>query len=253
MAATQPSSRSVIVTCAVTGAIHTPTMSAHLPITPAQIAEEAIGAAEAGAAIVHLHARDPIDGRPSPSTRAVPGVPAAHQGRLRRGDQHHHRRRPEHDRAGPPGVRARLSAGDVLAQHGLDELRALPDAEPLQDVHARVGARLPRRQPRLHLQEHLRGHRVHPRAPRPRLRHALRVRVLRRRPPLQPGPRRRSQAGRAAVLRADDLRHPRRHRRRRREPAAHAADRRQAVRRRLRVVGAGGGAPPDADGDDGAP
>jgi uncharacterized protein (DUF849 family) len=59
--------RSVIVTCAVTGAIHTPTMSEHLPITPAQIAAEAIGAAEAGAAIVHLHARDPRDGRPSPS------------------------------------------------------------------------------------------------------------------------------------------------------------------------------------------
>jgi uncharacterized protein (DUF849 family) len=57
--------RSVIVTCAVTGAIHTPTMSPHLPITPAQIAEEAIAAARAGAAIVHLHARDPIDGRPA--------------------------------------------------------------------------------------------------------------------------------------------------------------------------------------------
>ena len=65
--ASPTASRSVIVTCAVTGAIHTPTMSPHLPITPAQIAEAAIGAAEAGAAIVHLHARDPIDGRPSPS------------------------------------------------------------------------------------------------------------------------------------------------------------------------------------------
>ncbi|MFN6954934.1 MAG: 3-keto-5-aminohexanoate cleavage protein [Acetobacteraceae bacterium] len=54
----------VIITCAVTGAIHTPTMSPHLPITPAEIAEAAIGAAEAGAAIVHLHARDPQDGRP---------------------------------------------------------------------------------------------------------------------------------------------------------------------------------------------
>jgi len=61
------SSRSVIVSCAITGAIHTPTMSPHLPITPAQIAQEAIGAAGAGAAVVHLHARDPIDGRPSPS------------------------------------------------------------------------------------------------------------------------------------------------------------------------------------------
>jgi uncharacterized protein (DUF849 family) len=60
-------SRSVIVTCAVTGAIHTPTMSDHLPITPDEIAAGAIGAAQAGAAIVHLHARDPRDGRPSPS------------------------------------------------------------------------------------------------------------------------------------------------------------------------------------------
>ena len=67
MAVSRSSNRSVIVTCAVTGAIHTPTMSPHLPITPAQIAAEAIDAAQAGAAIVHLHARDPLDGRPSPS------------------------------------------------------------------------------------------------------------------------------------------------------------------------------------------
>ena len=57
--------RPVIITCAVTGAIHTPSMSPHLPITAQQIAEAAIGAAQAGAAIVHLHARDPNDGRPS--------------------------------------------------------------------------------------------------------------------------------------------------------------------------------------------
>jgi uncharacterized protein (DUF849 family) len=56
----------VIITCAVTGAIHTPTMSPHLPITPAQIAAESIAAAAAGASIIHLHARDPIDGRPTP-------------------------------------------------------------------------------------------------------------------------------------------------------------------------------------------
>lgn len=58
-------SRKVIITCAVTGAIHTPTMSPYLPITPAEIADAAIGAAEAGAAIVHLHARNPSDGRPT--------------------------------------------------------------------------------------------------------------------------------------------------------------------------------------------
>src|SRR3712207_1336006 len=56
----------VIITCAVTGAIHTPSMSDHLPITPQEIAEQAIAAAEAGAAILHLHARDPRDGRPTP-------------------------------------------------------------------------------------------------------------------------------------------------------------------------------------------
>lgn len=56
----------VIITCAVTGSIHTPTMSPHLPLTPDQVAEQAIGAAEAGAAILHLHARDPKDGRPTP-------------------------------------------------------------------------------------------------------------------------------------------------------------------------------------------
>lgn len=55
----------VIISCAVTGAIHTPTMSDALPITPAQIAEQSIEAAEAGAAILHLHARDPADGSPT--------------------------------------------------------------------------------------------------------------------------------------------------------------------------------------------
>ncbi len=57
--------RKVIITCAVTGSIHTPTMSKFLPITTKEIADAAIGAAEAGASIVHLHARDPKDGRPT--------------------------------------------------------------------------------------------------------------------------------------------------------------------------------------------
>lgn len=59
------SSRNVIITCAVTGAIHTPSMSPHLPVTPDEIAQASVGAAEAGAAIIHLHARDPHDGRPT--------------------------------------------------------------------------------------------------------------------------------------------------------------------------------------------
>ena len=60
--------RSVIITCAPTGGIHTPTMSPHLPITPAQIATASIEATEAGAAIIHLHARDPETGKPDPRT-----------------------------------------------------------------------------------------------------------------------------------------------------------------------------------------
>jgi uncharacterized protein (DUF849 family) len=60
----------VIITCAVTGAIHTPSMSPNLPITAQEIADAALGAAEAGAAIVHLHARNPEDGRPDQSPEA---------------------------------------------------------------------------------------------------------------------------------------------------------------------------------------
>lgn len=57
----------ILITCAVTGSIHTPTMSPHLPITPDQITEQALGAAEAGASILHLHARNPQTGQPSAS------------------------------------------------------------------------------------------------------------------------------------------------------------------------------------------
>jgi uncharacterized protein (DUF849 family) len=72
--------RKVIITCAVTGAIHTPTMSPYLPITADEIAEAAIGAHEAGAAIVHLHARDPKDGRPDQRPEAF----APFLGRIRK-------------------------------------------------------------------------------------------------------------------------------------------------------------------------
>ncbi len=60
----------VIITCAVTGAIHTPSMSPYLPVTPEEIIEASVGAAEAGAAIIHLHARDPITGKPDQSPEA---------------------------------------------------------------------------------------------------------------------------------------------------------------------------------------
>jgi uncharacterized protein (DUF849 family) len=63
-------SRKVIITCAVTGAIHTPSMSPALPVTPSEIADAAVGAAEAGAAIVHLHARNPQTGQPDQTPEA---------------------------------------------------------------------------------------------------------------------------------------------------------------------------------------
>jgi uncharacterized protein (DUF849 family) len=71
----------VIITCAITGAIHTPTMSPHLPISADEIADAAIGAAKAGAAIVHLHARDPSNGKPTQDPKAfeqfLPKIKAA--------------------------------------------------------------------------------------------------------------------------------------------------------------------------------
>ena len=63
-------SNKVIISCAVTGSIHTPSMSPHLPVTADEIAHSALEAAEAGAAIVHLHARDPVDGRPDQTPEA---------------------------------------------------------------------------------------------------------------------------------------------------------------------------------------
>jgi uncharacterized protein (DUF849 family) len=73
-------SRKVIITCAVTGAIHTPSMSPYLPVTPEEIADAAVGAAEAGAAIVHLHARDPVTGKPDQSPEAfAPFLPVIKQ------------------------------------------------------------------------------------------------------------------------------------------------------------------------------
>lgn len=74
-------SRKVIITCAVTGAIHTPSMSAYLPVTPDEIRDAALGAAGAGAAIVHLHAREPDNGKPTQDPavfrRFLPQIKAA--------------------------------------------------------------------------------------------------------------------------------------------------------------------------------
>jgi len=64
------SRRKVVITCAVTGSIHTPSMSPHLPVTPDEIVEHALAAAQAGAAVLHLHARDPETGKPDQTPEA---------------------------------------------------------------------------------------------------------------------------------------------------------------------------------------
>ncbi|MEZ1315164.1 3-keto-5-aminohexanoate cleavage protein [Pseudomonas fluorescens] len=73
--------RKVIISCAITGATHTPSMSEYLPLTPAEIQQQSIEAAEAGAAVLHLHARDPLDGRPTPDpavfSQFVPAIAQA--------------------------------------------------------------------------------------------------------------------------------------------------------------------------------
>ena len=155
-------SRKVIITCAVTGAIHTPSMSPYLPVTPEEIADAAIGAAEAGAAIVHLHARDPETGQPDQTPEAfAPFLQVIKQRsdcviNLTTGGAPdmtiEERVRPARD----------LQARGRLAQHGLDEFRPVPDARTGSRSSSTTGSGHPRKQPRPRVPQHLQGHRVHP-------------------------------------------------------------------------------------------
>ena len=130
----------VIISCAVTGSIHVPSQSPHLPLTPAQIAENAIGAAEAGAAIVHLHARDPETGRPTPDPEVfaqfLPQIKAEHRCviNITTGGGHGMTVEERTRR------RAAFEPGALLVEHGQHELRAVPDARPYRHVPARLGA-----------------------------------------------------------------------------------------------------------------
>ena len=155
-----------------------------------------------------------------------------HQAVDRRGHQHHHRRRPQHDRRGPPAGAAAGSRPEMCSLNmGSMNFGLFPLADRYPRMEIRLGGAVSSQHRRPHLPQHVPRHRAHHRASRQGPRHALRARVLRRRPPLQPRPFRRPQAGQAAVLRADHLRHPRRHRRRHAQPLLHEGDRRPAVRR----------------------
>ena len=131
----------VIITCAVTGSIHTPTMSPYLPLTPDEIARDAIAAAEAGAAILHLHARDPKDGRPTPDPgvfmQFLPRIKQATKAVVNITTGGGHGMSLEERLAAPLRAKPEMCS----LEHGLDEFRALPDAQPLQGLEISSGRR----------------------------------------------------------------------------------------------------------------
>jgi uncharacterized protein (DUF849 family) len=125
-------SRKVIISCAITGSIHTPTMSDALPITPDEIATQAIEAAEAGAAILHLHARDPKDGRPTPD----PAVYMRFLPRIKQATDAVVNITTGGSVRGAARRTVARQAGDVFAQHGNDELRHFPTRGSLHLLEA---------------------------------------------------------------------------------------------------------------------
>ena len=126
----------VIITCAVTGAIHTPSMSPFLPVTPEEIAEAAVGAAQAGAAIIHLHARDPQTGKPDQTPQAfgrfLPRIKQATDAvvNLTTGGAPY---MTVEERIKPA---ASVQAGSRLPQHGLDEFRTVSHAAEVPGIQA---------------------------------------------------------------------------------------------------------------------
>ena len=236
--------KKVIITCAATGSIHTPTMSPHLPLTPSEIAEQSIEAAEAGAAIIHLHARNPADGSPTPSPDVfmefLPRIKQSCKSVINITTGGGHGMTLDERLAGAMRTKPEMSSLNMGSMNfGLF---------PMLDRYSEFKYEWERK----HLEnsrdfifrntfkdiEHIL------RRPRGGARHPLRVRVLRRRTPLQPRTLPRPGAGPAAAVRADHLRHPRRHRRGPGEPRAHEADRGQALRRRLLLERARGRASP---------
>ena len=216
----------VIITCAVTGAIHTPSMSDHLPITPEEIARSSIEAAEAGAAIIHLHARDPQTGEPTPdpavfmrflpvikqSTDAVVNITTG--GGLNMTLD---------DRLAAPLLAKPEMCSLNMGSMNFNISRA---GDRVKTWKHRLGEARPRPHRRSHLPQHVPRHRRYRRASGQGARHALRIRMLRCWPSVQSGLLPGAEDRRAAAVRADDLRHPGRHRRRSAQPAVHARRRR---------------------------
>ena len=203
----------VIITCAVTGSIHTPSMSPHLPVTAEEIAEAAIGAAEAGAAIVHLHARDPADGRPDQIAGAfAPFLEVIKQRSELRG-QHHDRRRLDDDDRGAAKPVAQFKPEVASLNMGSMNFGLYPMLGRFKEFkHDWERPYLEGSRDRI-FKNTFADIEKNPNDLR-RQRHAVRDRMLRHRPSLHARPFRRSRSRQAAVLRAERVRHSRRHRRR---------------------------------------
>ena len=151
-------SKPVIVTCAITGSIHTPSMSPHLPVTPEEIAGQAIAAAQAGAAIIHLHARDPQTGMPSSDpelfrqilamiakeTDAVLNISTGGSSRI--------------ESRRTPGGCSPSEARNVLSQYGFDEFRVISHGRATDGMAARMGAQISRGDAQYRVSEYLWGH-----------------------------------------------------------------------------------------------
>ena len=154
--------RKVIITCALTGSVHTPSMSPYLPVTADAIGQAGLEAAEAGAAILHLHAREPEEGRPSQdpedfrpfmeklnaNTDAVLNITTGGSPFMTIDE------RLQPCLTFAPEV-ASLNMGSMNFGH-------VPDAEPIQGLQVRLGEGVLGDDPRLGLQEHLQGHRDRP-------------------------------------------------------------------------------------------
>ena len=202
-------SKKAIITCAITGGVHTPSMSPYLPITPEQITAEAVAAAEAGAAIIHLHARDPETGRPDQSPeRFMEFLPRIKQQTdailniTTGGGQG----MTMEERLAPALVAKPELASMNMGSFNFDLSEAV---ERIPTFKYDWETHVPGEIEELHPLEHLGPDRArHARAGRER--HALRVRVLRGRPSLQPGLFRRTRPREAAVLHPVHLRHFRR-------------------------------------------
>ena len=237
----------VIITCAVTGSIHTPSMSPHLPITAQQIADAAIGAAEAGAAIVHLHARNPKDGRPDQTPEAfAPFLKVIKQ---------------------RSNVVVNITTGGAPTMTVEERVRPAATFKPevaslnMGTMNFGLYPMIPRYKGKFkhdweepYLEGSKKGMFKNTFADIEYIlttcaeqRHPLRDRVLRHRPSLHAAAFPRPRPGQAAAVRAVGVRHPRRHRRR--IPRTSCMMKRTAdrlLRRQLSLVGAGRRRQPDA-------